>query len=500
MIEIDPEVKELLERARPARPAPPDWEDVLRRSRRGRRRLFGVPMRGALLAAAVLIGLGAAAQAETGVFQFITDHHANPKAATDARVRKGLAEARDIDIVSSLPHGAAGAVSTVGAASAARMAATFGGPASRYPPRADVIVVHGPISIPLYLQGCATMPYVCPAPVGSWAWLAYAVLPSARTGPMARLPNVRLLRAAPPGTPFPALGRLGQVTVDHIPARDHETIVREHQGSIAVVARDGAALTEARVTCMYARQGYTLPTCAALARYVAFLRQPHPDETPPASGDWTRVSGTIGGWRGNLVITAASLAHAPAALRSRVTTGLAAVHGTRISRVPPGIDCVVNPIPCYRSIPTRIHKIVEAVNRHGLDEAVIPLAQIPPSYRRAIPATLTIDGAASNAGDPAAVKQRGAVFSMTFDHVAPDSLRQTFVKLLGRNWGVFVDENSVTLYHPFYFPKPPNTAHLKGAALRRAFARYQAEYSRDERRDKVGYAILRGLDRLMTTR
>jgi hypothetical protein len=189
-------------------------------------------------------------------------------------------------------------------------------------------------------------------------------------------------------------------------------------------------------------------------------------------------------------------------LRRAITNGLAATHGTPIKHVPPPIDCVVNPIPCFRSIPTKIHKIVEAMNRHGLDDSTIPLGQIPASYRTVIPPALKIVGAATNAGDPAAVKRRGYIFSLVFDRVAADSLRQRFVKILGRNWGVFVDENSVTLFHPFYLARPPDFSHFRNRprALRRASRRYRSQARRDIKLDRVGYAVLRGLDRLMTTR
>ncbi len=73
MSEIDTEITELLECARLTPPdAAGDWLDVLARSRRAGPR-FRVPVRGLLLAAVLLVGVGAVAQAETGVFSFSSD-------------------------------------------------------------------------------------------------------------------------------------------------------------------------------------------------------------------------------------------------------------------------------------------------------------------------------------------------------------------------------------------------------------------------------------------
>lgn len=165
MNEIDPAITDLLERARPARPvARDDWEDVLRRSRRGRRRRFPVPTRGLLLAAAVLIGLAAAAQAETGVFQFVTGHGpSHPGLARHNRRLESIDTALRFGILPGLPGGRSGGISAVAWTSGANMARAFGGAADHYPAAAGVVVVRGPFSIPLYLQGCIEIPHACPA-------------------------------------------------------------------------------------------------------------------------------------------------------------------------------------------------------------------------------------------------------------------------------------------------------------------------------------------------
>jgi hypothetical protein len=460
-----------------------------------------VPARGVLLAAAVLVGLGAVAQAETGVFQFVTNGSGKPHRTPQVGLGP-MNQAVYLAILSGLPREVSHGISAVAWTSGAKMAQTFGGPASKYPRAAGVVVVQGPFEIPLYLQGCVEIPYACPAPVGRWAWLAYSVLPPPKTGPMAHNPNVRLLRAAPSGTPLPHLAGLGHVTAERVPAGDADTVTREHQGAIVVVMRRGQVLTEARIRCVYARTGYTTPLCGALARYDAFLRKPHPNDAVPPAGDWTRISGTLGGWRGNLVITADRLSSAPPRLAGAITRDLAATHGIAIKHVPPGIDCVVNPTPCYRLTSTRIHRLVEALNRHGLGDATIPIAQIPARYRALIPAGLTVEGAATNAGDPAAVKRRIGVFSLTFDHAAPASLTQAFKRLLGPSWGVLRISNSVTLLHPYYRPGRVNWAQYRHRprALRRANLRWRTVSARDVRLDAPAIAIVRILSRLMTTR
>ncbi len=504
MSEIDPAITDLLERARPAQPAAgADWDDVLARSRRraGRRRRFPVPARGVLLAAAVLVGLGAVAQAETGVFEFVTNGSGTTRPAVHQRRLESIDSAVYLGILSGLPHGVSRGISAVTWTSAAKMARVFGGHASRYPPAAGVVVVRGPFSIPLYLQGCVEIPYACPAPIGRWAWLAYSVLPSPRTGPMANLPNVRLLRAAPSGTPLPPMAGLGHVTAEYVPPGHAYTVVREHQGAIVVVMRRGERLTEARIGCVYGQHGYTTPLCGALARYDAYLRRPHPNDAVPAAGDWTRVSGTLGGWRGNLVITADRLGTAPPRLAAAITRDLASTHGVAIRHVPPGIDCVVNPTPCYRSVPTKIHKVIDVLNRYGLDVRRIPPGHVPASYLRLVP-HMHVEGAATNAGS-AAVAARGAVMTVVFGHTLPSRLRSHLYDLLGRDrhWAVILDENVLTLYHPFYQPAPPITKHRRTlAALHRAFRRYAAQVRRDKRLDRVAYAVIRGLDRLTTTR
>jgi hypothetical protein len=477
--EIDPAIKEVLTRARLTPPdATGDWTEVLTRARRRRRR-FPVPTRGLLLAAAVLIGLGAVAQAETGVFHFI-----GRSSSTHSKRRALVPSApymRDIDatygfILGGLPRGQVTKVALVPSTTAAKLAKVFGGSASRYPARAGVVLIEGPLSISLYLQGCQGIPAVCPAPVGKWAWIAYTVLRAPQAGAMSGFPNAHFLRVAPGGTPLPDLQGLGHVRPGPLDDTDRTTVTRQHQGTLTLVTRRAGALTEANVLCAYHHRAYATQICRALAKYVAYLRVPHPNDPTPASGDWTRVSGSLGGWRGNLVITSQTLGQAPAALRAAVVRGLAATDGRPITKVPPPLDCVVNPIPCFRSVPTTLEAVIGDENHHGLDVRTIRASAIPSSYRKLIPAGLEAIGAATNAGRPA-VKARGYVFTIEFNHAAPFSIRQRFLNLLGRHWGVFPDENILTLYHPF---TPSHGPHF--------------------RHNQTGYAIIRDLDRLTRSR
>lgn len=291
------------------------------------------------------------------------------------------------------------------------------------------------------------------------------------------------------------------MTTWHGPPAAADTTARQHQGRIEIVARRGAKLTEARVLCRYGDGAYRLPVCGALARYVAFLRLPHPDDTAPSSGDFTRLSGDPGGWRGNLVITPQRLDGAPAGLRGAVVHGLAATHGTPIKVVPPGVDCVVNPNPCFRNVPTTIHKVIDAINRHGFDLRRIQPEQIPERFTSLLPAGAHIAGAATNAGDPA-VARRGYMLTIQFDRTIPSSARGAYVHLLGRTWGVFVDEDFLTFYHPFVFPRPlPHDLYKKGPRNRlRRIREYQAQARIDAKKDKYGYLVIRTMDALTRTR
>jgi len=499
MNEIDPAITDLLERARPAQPvAERDWEDVLRRSRRGRRGRFQVPTRGVLLAAAVLIGLAAAAQAETGVFQF-ADHASSPRLTRSRRV-DSVDQAIHFGILAGLPHDATRRISAVTWTSAARMARTFGGSAAAYPARAGVVVVRGPFEIPLYLQGCAQIPLACPAPIGHWAWLAYSVQPPPKAGPVAHSLNVRLLRAAPAGTPLPRLALLGHVRRQSVPAAPAAAVDRQHQGTLTVVTRNAGALTEARVHCVYAATGYTTPLCAALAGYDAYLRRPHPDDRPPAGGSWTRISGDLGGWRGNLVITADRLSHAPAQLRAAITAGLAATSGTPITRVPPALPCVRGPIACFHSRAVQIHQVVEALNRHGVGLRRISIDQVPARLRRLIPSGLHIAAAATNAGRPE-IATRGYVLTMTFARPVAFTTLQPFHAALGQSWGVFVNANTLTLVHPFFTPLLPHPVTYyrhKGRALAGALRREQMQLLEHRGQNHSGRLIDKTLHRLTT--
>ena len=168
MNEIDSGIKDLLERARPARPAAgADWQNVLHRSRRGRGRLFGLPTRGVLLlAAALVVALGAAAQAETGVFQFSGRDSARHGQAERERRQNLVDEAAYGSIIAGLPRGQVTGISVIGSTNAVRISRVFGGSAGRYARRAGVVVMKGPFTIPRYLQGCQASPQICPVPVG----------------------------------------------------------------------------------------------------------------------------------------------------------------------------------------------------------------------------------------------------------------------------------------------------------------------------------------------
>jgi hypothetical protein len=209
---------------------------------------------------------------------------------------------------------------------------------------------------------------------------------------------------------------------------------------------------------------------------VAFLHLPHPNDPTPTTGDWTRVSGSLGGWRGNLVITPKRLSGAPAALRAAVVRGLAATTGRPITKVPPPLTCVVNPIPCFHPTSSTLGAVMGAENHHGLDVRSIPVTAIPSRYRKLIPPDLKVIGAATNAGR-ASVTTRGYVFTIVFSSSAPFSIRQPFLNLLGGHWGVFPDVNILTLYHPFTPQRGPHFRH-----------------------NQTGYALIKDLDHLTSGR
>jgi hypothetical protein len=476
--EIDPAIKELLTRARlTAVDAEGDWEDVLRRAHRRRIRRFPVQTRGLLLAAAVLIGLGAVAQAQTGIFHFITRGGGSRQHPSTREVRLlRVTDAIDLDILGGFPRGQVTGVAFVSSTTAMRIAHVFGGSAARYPARAGIVLIKGPFSIPLYLGGCQGIPAACPVPIGKWAWVAYTVLRSPKTGPMADLPNAHFLRIARLGTPLPKLQGLGQVSAGYVPGNDPTTVTRQHQGTLTIVKSRGSALTEARVLCAYHHRAYTTQLCRALAKYVAYRHVPHPNDPTPAQGDWTRVSGTIGGWRGNLVITSQTLSPAPESLRIAVTKGLAVTHGKPITKIPPPLLCVVNPFPCFHPVSPTLNAVMGEENHHGLDVRSIPPTAMPSRYRNLIPANLKVIGAVTNAGR-ASVSTRGYVFSIFFSRAVVFPIRQPFLKMLGQHWGVFPDVNVLTLYHPFTPQRGPHYAH-----------------------NQTGYALIRDLDRLTTAR
>ena len=502
MNEIDPGIKDLLERARPARRvAGADWSDVLRRSRRGRGRLVRVPTRGALLAAALVVGLGAVAQAETGVFNFIgrgSEHSRKERDMLEARVSSAAYDS----ILQGLPRGQVTVISEVPATTAARIARVFGGPASRYPRHAGVVVMKGPFTIPLYLQGCQATPGICPVPVGRWAWLAYMVLAPAKKGPMKMLTNARWIRVAPLGQPLPDLHGLGQVIRQSYSPPGYSIVAAQHQGSLKIVARKGTHLTLSPLMCTYSDSHCTTQVCAALARYVAYLGRPHPDETPPATGDFTRVSGDLGGWRGNLVITPQSLGQAPPALRTAVARGLAALHGAPIKVVPPGFDCVVNPTPCYRTKQTTAHKVVDAMNRHGLDLHKIQSDAIPARFASLLPRGAHVVGAATNAGTPATTT-RGFMLTVVFDRAIPFP-SPSREPALGRGWGAFAAGNCLTFFRPLYLAPPLNLRHLlltlSNRQMRRVLIRASAAARADHLESTTAWRVFRLIRAITRTR
>ena len=108
-----------------------DWQDVLRRSRRGRRRRLHLSARGVLLAAALMVGLGAVAQAETGVFQFIGGRSPRQRDQQDLRVFT-VSDAAYGSIIGGLPRGQVTGISVIANTTTAKLASVFGVPARRY--------------------------------------------------------------------------------------------------------------------------------------------------------------------------------------------------------------------------------------------------------------------------------------------------------------------------------------------------------------------------------
>lgn len=111
--------------------------------------------------------------------------------------------------------------------------------------------------------------------------------------------------------------------------------------------------------------------------------------------------------------------------------GLSSIHSTPIKNVPPGLDCVVNPIPCFRSVPTTSHKVVAPMNRHGFELRRIPASQTPTRFTGLLPTGAHIAGAATNAGDPA-VARRGYMLTIVLDRTIPFSARLRYERMLGR--------------------------------------------------------------------
>jgi hypothetical protein len=180
--------------------------------------------------------------------------------------------------------------------------------------------------------------------------------------------------------------------------------------------------------------------------------------------------------------------------------GLASIHGAAITKVPPGLDCVVNPIPCYRTTPATADKVIDAINRHGFDLRRIQPGEIPARYTGHLPSGAHIVGAATNAGSPA-VARRGFMLTIVFDRRIPYSTRLRNGRMLGRTWGVFVTGNCLTFYHPFYSPAPlRNVSEFTPHQLQRALRRFQAQQQIDHRKSRRGWMVERLMRALTRTR
>ena len=98
-----------------------------------------------------------------------------------------------------------------------KVARMFGGRPQAYPEHPVVIVLRGPFSLTIQPRGCMATPQVCPAPLGRWAYFAYVIDPYRYRGGTVPRGAIAWLRQAPPGTPFPHLGRLGRLRHEPIP-------------------------------------------------------------------------------------------------------------------------------------------------------------------------------------------------------------------------------------------------------------------------------------------
>lgn len=228
-------------------------------------------------------------------------------------VRGGLPgdEIRAQDLVTTTP------------ASLVRM---FGGTAGAYPPHPVVLVLRGPFTIPTYLQGCASTPTVCPAPVGRWAYFAYVINPDGYHGGPVPSGAITWLRKAPIGAPYPHLARLGHVlheSVHLVRNGAGSAVLSQHQGALAVVVHRRSEAATTRTQCIYRHWHYRpFDLCTGLSRYVAFRHTPRTDQTHPSGPTWALIEGSLGGWHGCVVLTPAALTDVPLPIASKLRRAL----------------------------------------------------------------------------------------------------------------------------------------------------------------------------------
>lgn len=94
---------------------------------------------------------------------------------------------------------------------------------------------------------------------------------------------------------------------------------------------------------------------------------------------------------------------------------------------------------------------------------------------------------------------------MVFDHAAAFSIRRPFEKLLGNAWGVFLEDNTLTLVHPFFTARLPHSlAYYAYASRRQAFlrvlSRLRVENAQHKQSNHSGRLISLSLHRLVTLR
>jgi hypothetical protein len=208
----------------------------------------------------------------------------------------------------------------------ARLVRMFGGTAGAYPRHPVVVVLRGPFTIPIYLQGCASTPAVCPAPVGRWAYFAYVTDPDAYHGGPVPSGAITWLRKAPIGAPYPDLARLGHVRHESVHLVRHgrgTAVLRQHQGTMAVVMHRGSETATTHTQCIYRDWHYRpFDLCTGLSRYVAFRHTPRTDQTEPVGRRWALIEGSLGGWHGCVVLTPTALTDVPVRIASELRRAL----------------------------------------------------------------------------------------------------------------------------------------------------------------------------------